>query len=123
MKENAHFQVYLPGNAHPRQSILVSGRPAALADSIGINCSATATHRRSDQRALLAAGDPANQSTRAGSTCGGQFVSVLLPKAATVPMSVPDAGPMRVISIAVSVPQPAAPLRRHRDFKHNQESE
>src|SRR5687767_3247097 len=103
--------------------ILVSGRPAPLADPIGINCSAAATHRRSDQRALLAAGDSANQSARAGSARGGQFVSVLLPKAATVPMSIPDTGPMRVISITVSVPQPAAPLRRHRDFKHNKESE
>ena len=40
--------------------LLVSSRPTTLADSISINCSASATDRRSNQRALFAAGDSAN---------------------------------------------------------------
>jgi hypothetical protein len=60
MKENAHFQLLATGNAHGRFKFLVSSWPASLADSIGVNSSATATNRSSHQCALLATRDSAN---------------------------------------------------------------
>ena len=60
MKENVHFQVLAAPEMRIPDQVLVSSRPATLTDSIGINCGASATDRRSDQRALLATGNSAN---------------------------------------------------------------
>ena len=105
-----------------RSGNLISTRTTTLANTVGVNRRTSATDACANQGALLTTSYPADDSTGSGAAGRRQLVTMLLPEAATVPVTIPDTTGMSVGNVAMPVPQSAA-LGGHGDFpehEHNQ---
>ena len=91
----------------PKRSLIACAAPS-FADSVGINGCPAATRKSADACTLLAPGESSNYSTRAGSGCRGQFVSMFLPEAAAVFMIIANAAVVRVPVVPMPMSEFAA---------------
>lgn len=83
--------------------LLVACTPAALANSVGINCRSSATNSCADRSAFASACRSTNCSTRTGADSGCQFVAVLLPEATPMFVAITDTTRVRVRIVSVTV--------------------
>lgn len=90
------------------QPISVARCPPALSDAIGVDRSTATAYRGANCGPFAAAGDSTNYGPGSGSSSCCQFVTVFLPEASTVFVTVAHAGVVGVIYITVSMPKSSA---------------
>lgn len=90
-------------SAQPALTALVAGAPATLTDSISVNGSSATARECANRRAFLTPCNSPNQRSRAHAASRGQLISMLLPEASSVLVSIAHAGRMRMRDVTVPV--------------------
>jgi hypothetical protein len=82
---------------------LISSRTASFTNAIGVNGRAATAHSRPNQSAFLAPSNSADDSTGARAAGSRQLISMLLPEAASMFVTIPNTTAMSMGNVAVTM--------------------